>query len=219
MLSSTSGRRYIISIYKLVYALDYIAPSAVYIDDAKYCEIYEILSELSEVDQQILYRRTGKLSQESYVKIAKRFDMTAEEVEMSEMLLILSLKPVPPPLIGSKTHLRKVEQLRKALSGELGTKQLIPELRAELKAELFNEAISPYISSRLARKYYAEFATLEDVGLDRPTKRALQEDGADTISDILALSGKKIPGVSDKYAKRLVETMYSLGYSDFKLAM
>ncbi len=219
MLVSASGRRYIMSIYKLVYALDYIAPSAVYIDDAKYCEIYEILSELSEVDQQILYRRTGKLRQEPYAKIAKRFDMTAEEVEMSEMLLILSLKPVLPPLIGSKVHLRKVEQLRKTLSGGLGAKQLTPELRAELKAELFNEAISPYISSRLAKECYAAFATIEDIELDRPTKKALKEGGATTLDDILALSGKKIPSISGAYAKRLVETMHALGHSDFELAV
>ena len=137
--------------------------------------------------------------------------MTAEEVEKSDILLILSHKPILPPIINSKTHARRVEQIKMLIDKD--------GINPALRLELLDEAISPYASSRTAKKYYAEIATLDDMELDYYTKKALKERGANTLSDSLYLSGKKIPGVSGAYARRLVETIHALGHGDFSLAV
>ena len=204
------NRNQLLGIYKKVYNLNYISPSTVYIDDSLCYEIAEILSEYSEVDRQILFRRLGKIKKQSYEQIGKAFGMTAQEAETSEVLMTVSLKPKLPPIIISKSHARHVEQLIQVMENTGPT----PALRMEL----FEEVLSPYKSSILAKNYYAKILQLNDIELDYYTKKVLRERGVETLEDLLNYSGKKIGGLKGVYVTRLVDTVHSFGYTDFRLA-
>ena len=200
----------VIDMYRKVYNLGHVPGTCVFIEDAVYYDIAEILSEYSEVDRQIFFRRLGKIKKQSYEQIGKALGMTPKEVETSEVLMTVSLKPKLPPIIISKSHARHVEQLIQVMENTGPT----PALRMEL----FEEVLSPYKSSILAKNYYAKILQLNDIELDYYTKKVLRERGIETLEDLLNYSGKKIGGIKGVYVTRLVDTVHSFGYTDFRLA-